>query len=492
MKKILVFIGFCLIHLVAFAQTPIEQVYLSESQEYGRRIFTTNDGGFLIQATFENNYRDCHLMKVNEVGDTLWTKTYGNDSIQFYCYDMEETSDGGYLMTGDYQSPFNYSMDSYIQKIDANGNQIWFNLFGDIAGKDHGSLVKMLEDNSAIVLGQSRYIHVGIDDYYGSYFSPYLSKFDQETGNLLATTSICLNAISHCDSTQYRSYDLETINNNIFWLGLPLHNIAEIGESYVDGDAALIVFDENLDTIFTINEGLNNYFGLSRTTDNHLLLYGEGIITKMDTLGNILWTTENSSPSIIHKLIETKNNYLLSIGDSEYLEPINGGTYSPFGNNTTYVCLYDSIGQLIWEQSFNSPLFPPALNVFYQIGNDIVESQENGFAFIGMSNWHIWFIKVDSLEELQTNTSLLTPIIYNDVFTISPNPFSTQTQITTNLTYNNAILNIYNSSGQKVKELTNIDSKNIIFYREKLPNGLYFIQLVQNDKIVISNKIVIE
>ena len=61
----------------------------------------------------------------------MWTKQYGTDSIQFYAHDMTKTPDGVYLICGDYQEVLTYpSMDSYVQRIDSIGNQVWFNIFG--------------------------------------------------------------------------------------------------------------------------------------------------------------------------------------------------------------------------------------------------------------------------------------------------------------------------------------------------------------------------
>lgn len=72
-----------------------------------------------------------------------------------------------------------------------------------------------------------------------------------------------------------------------------------------------------------------------------------------------------------------------------------------------------------------------------------------------------------------------------------PNPFSTQTTLQTDKFFKDATLIIYNSFGQQVKQIKNISGKTVTLYRDKLPNGLYFLQLTQDNKIFTTDKLVI-
>jgi hypothetical protein len=74
---------------------------------------------------------------------------------------------------------------------------------------------------------------------------------------------------------------------------------------------------------------------------------------------------------------------------------------------------------------------------------------------------------------------------------ISPNPFSSQTILQIDNSLNNATLTVYNAIGQQVKQIKNISGQTITIQRDNLPNGLYFINLVQGNKIIASNKLVI-
>ncbi len=72
-----------------------------------------------------------------------------------------------------------------------------------------------------------------------------------------------------------------------------------------------------------------------------------------------------------------------------------------------------------------------------------------------------------------------------------PNPFSTQTTIQTNNIFNNATFTIDNYFGQTVKKMENISGKTVVLSRDNLPSGLYFIRLTQENKVIMTTKLVI-
>ncbi len=75
--------------------------------------------------------------------------------------------------------------------------------------------------------------------------------------------------------------------------------------------------------------------------------------------------------------------------------------------------------------------------------------------------------------------------------TFSPNPFSAQTLIETNIPLNNATLTILNSIGQTVAQIKNINGQTISFSRGDLASGLYFAKLTEDSKTVAITEIII-
>lgn len=76
-------------------------------------------------------------------------------------------------------------------------------------------------------------------------------------------------------------------------------------------------------------------------------------------------------------------------------------------------------------------------------------------------------------------------------FQCFPNPFSVLTTLQTDIFLTDATLKIYNSSGQQVKQINDISGKIITIHRDNLSSGLYFLKLMQGNKILITNKFVI-
>jgi len=92
-------------------------------------IVDINDGNFyLAGSTFSKDHDvsfDGHtgffwLIKVNQNGEIIWQKGYGNNKRQ-ELYNMKATIDGGFIMVGQQDR-----QDIYIVKTDANGNLYTF------------------------------------------------------------------------------------------------------------------------------------------------------------------------------------------------------------------------------------------------------------------------------------------------------------------------------------------------------------------------------
>jgi len=100
------------------------------------------------------------------------------------------------------------------------------------------------------------------------------------------------------------------------------------------------------------------------------------------------------------------------------------------------------------------------------------------------SNGNFDLIKLEQVQGIS-------PLDQTFSLRIFPNPFQTQTTIQTNKFLHNATLTLNNSFGHVVKRIDNISSKTIILERANLPNGLYYIQLSENNRIIASKKLLI-
>ena len=90
----------------ALASDPVDTVwtrtYGGDRGDGGNAVLQTPDGRFTVFGntwSFGAGQQDVWLLRLDESGDTLWTRTYGTSSIEQIIYG-EQTPDGGYIMSG--------------------------------------------------------------------------------------------------------------------------------------------------------------------------------------------------------------------------------------------------------------------------------------------------------------------------------------------------------------------------------------------------------
>lgn len=89
------------------------------------------------------------------------------------------------------------------------------------------------------------------------------------------------------------------------------------------------------------------------------------------------------------------------------------------------------------------------------------------------------------LKTIEKDRSLAQP-------TLLPNPFTDRATLTLGKNVSNGALKIFNSVGQLVKEIKNIEGQQIIIERGGLKNGIYILQLFENNKLLCIQKILVD
>lgn len=153
----------------------------------GYWIEQTSDGGYIITGetnSFGNNY-DVYLIKIDENGIEQWSKTYGDIDYDG-GHSVQQTSDGGYIITGWISNlGGNYTTDIYLIKTDVNGNEIWSQTYGGLPN-DRGYDVKQTNDGGYIIVGEKGYSYMG--DIYRNVVLIKTNQF----GNITSTFEIPL------------------------------------------------------------------------------------------------------------------------------------------------------------------------------------------------------------------------------------------------------------------------------------------------------------
>jgi hypothetical protein len=163
----LIAIVFSLMAWNAFGQITFQKTYGGVAADAGYSVQQTADGGYIIVGTTNRNAADSldvYLIKTDAGGDTLWTKTFGgirND----YGNSVQQTTDGGYIIAGTTYSFGAGSFDVYLIKTDANGDSLWTETFGG-TGDDDGNSVQQTTDGGYIITGESNSFGAGFGNVY--------------------------------------------------------------------------------------------------------------------------------------------------------------------------------------------------------------------------------------------------------------------------------------------------------------------------------------
>lgn len=115
-----------------YGNTEWEKTYGGNNWDFAYSIDTASDGGYIITGgtySFGKGNEDMYLVKINSVGDTLWTKTFGGTN-EDEARSVKQTSDGGYILTGFTKSLGNSNGDIYTIKTNYLGDTLWTNKYG--------------------------------------------------------------------------------------------------------------------------------------------------------------------------------------------------------------------------------------------------------------------------------------------------------------------------------------------------------------------------
>ena len=135
--------------------------------EKGYSLDITSDSGYVICGytnSFGSGGYDVYLIRTNQYGDTLWTKTYGGTDWDF-GYSVKQTSDGGFVIAGGTYSFGNGDEDVYIVKTNSVGDTLWTKAYGG-NNTEVANDIQLTLDNSFIVCGNTTSFGSGLSDVY--------------------------------------------------------------------------------------------------------------------------------------------------------------------------------------------------------------------------------------------------------------------------------------------------------------------------------------
>jgi len=128
----------------------------------------TTDGGYIVAGHTDfavgGSLGDIWILKLDSSGNILWQKKYGGSSKD-RARSIQQTTDGGYILTGHTWSYGAGYKDTWVLKLDSGGAVQWQKTYGGSA-KDTAQSIQQTTDGGYIVAGSTESFGAGLEDVW--------------------------------------------------------------------------------------------------------------------------------------------------------------------------------------------------------------------------------------------------------------------------------------------------------------------------------------
>jgi len=455
-----------------FAQIMFQSHYGGTADDFGCKVIQTSDNGYFVAAITESygaGYRDIFLIRTNEFGDTLWTKTIGGLQDD-QPNDMKKTSDNNYIIAGSTSSFGAGNSDVYLLKVDQNGDTIWTKTYG-------GSMDDQAYD--VIQTSDGGYLVIGSTTTFTSGFSSVYAIRTDSNGDTLWTKTY---------EEKYSNVGCSVVqlsDGGFFFCG-STQEYASSGTA----DCYFIRTNSQGDTLWTKTFGGNNYDGAFNAYD-----VGNGIIISGTTksfgaggndifLGLFNYNGDNLWIKTYGGINSDYGGAFSRTNDNGYI--ITGYTKSfGGGDQSMYLIKTDNNGDTLWTRTFGQ---------IEEWGGCVQQTSDNGYIISGDISWYgkgidVYLVKTNS-DGISGFHQIIKP---NSTCNVFPNPNNGTFTIQLDKAHSNVSIYIYDLIGRIVY------SKNGLFDQLnteviKLPDvsdGLYYLHLL-SENINAFEKIIIK
>ena len=316
----------------------------------GRSVQQTTDGGYIITGdtrSFGNGESDVYLIKTDGNGLEQWNKTFGGTSCDG-GRSVQQTTDGGYIITGDICSSGNCctggaDMDICLIKIDGNGVEQWKKTFGG-TNDEWGNSVQQTTDGG--------YIITGFKGFSGSGGDVYLIKTDENGDSLWSNTFGAGNGNCVQQTTD--------------------------GGYIIIGSNSFIKTDVN-GTEQWSNSSIGGGGSVQQTTDGGYIVTGNtNNLIKTDGTGTEQWNKTIQTLDIFQSYVyaphsvqqTTDGGYIIS--STLFMDSVQG---MPPYNSYAYLIKRDGNGNEQWTKTFGG--------TEYEDGRSVQQTTDGGYIITG-------------------------------------------------------------------------------------------------------------
>ncbi len=304
-----------------------EKTYGGDGKDFGYTVIQTSDGGLAIVGETESygsGSRDIYLIKTDENGDTLWTKTYGGPDRD-NGYSIVETIDDGFAIAGYIASQGNTVKEAYLIKTDADGNEEWATSFGESAYVAGASVI--LADESGFMvtafIDTATYL-INVDDSGNEVWADEMPDISINGGNSLTYTEdggIAIAGFFGGDAKLIKTDE----NGNISWTktyGGVTHNDFTFSVSKMENGGVALVgwtqsFGGGLQLYLIRTDSLGNVY-TNFVKGNVFYDFNDDCVFNGGDQALNDWLIEVSGDQTYYGLSDEEGNYVIPVEAGDY------------------------------------------------------------------------------------------------------------------------------------------------------------------------------
>jgi len=466
--RILAFLVFSLIcsHSLVSQNIMWQKTYERNTQLVGNDACQTTDGNFVITgatAIASHGYA-IFVMKINGLGDTLWTNTVPNAPDENDVASVIiATDDGGVVIAGRNDT-------AWTCKFDNNGSLLWYKKY--LLFYRYSDDIVRADDNGFLICG-----------YVAGLPSPaFIFKIDT-SGNLLWEKTFQTSFIKEF-------YSIAKHDSGFVLTGIETDGFADKLIIFCINNQGDSLWQKSYDgfqgrEIVRINQ--NYYIGCDSGDSNKAQIS----FMKTDSNGDSIFTRRFP--------VNGRDNYFNSFAIANNKLIFSYARDSSFGLANSYGLITDLNGNVVNQKVFtNSSFVWGSLRAIVPIANgDILFA---GTGQLQPSARVIYAVRTDSL--LNTSEYIGVEQISNNVpksfylFNNYPNPFNPTTNIKYSVKENSFIsISVYDVTGRIVAELVKqkqmAGTYEVDFDGSALASGLYFYSLTSDNRIIETKKMIL-
>jgi len=145
------------------AATTWAKIFGGTESDEPYSIQQTSDGGYIVTGytiSYGAGSDDIWVLKLDSAGSQIWAKTFGGAGSE-NASSVQQTTDGGYIVAGYTTSYGAGGGDIWMLKLNSSGNQVWAQTFGGTQ-TDAASSVQQTTDGGYIVAGYTTSYGAGV------------------------------------------------------------------------------------------------------------------------------------------------------------------------------------------------------------------------------------------------------------------------------------------------------------------------------------------